>query len=192
MLTDTSLYIATQALLENKINDTIKSYVDELKRSIVEVLTDEEQRKINVPEYIDNLWKPVSINLSLNQIRKNRSKKELEEETRCVARIGLGTQCTRSKISGDYCKSHNIALPYGRIDGPLEGKAIKIPKRRGRKARDPKNFTLSDIDLTKYVQATIINIEGDVLIQDEHGMLYKHDASNQIIGRTTDSGIEWY
>ena len=112
-----------------------------------------------------------------------------------MARIGLGTQCTRSKMSdveSDYCKSHKLSLPYGRIDGPIVQKTTKMAQRRGRKQKAKMTYELEDLDISKYIQATVINIDDNMLIQDENGLLYTYDTVNQIIGRVIDDKIVWY
>lgn len=202
LLSNSDLFSKIQVLIEQKIKDTINRKLDELKIQISKLLTDEEIRKVgmNLSKLIDEVGQTqlsaLNVNLRVFPIRKNRLKKEIDEEVRCMARIGLGSQCTRSRGEhNQYCKSHATFLPYGRIDGPLEQKAIKpLGKKRGRRFTKSasKNYQLEDLDLDCYVQASIVQIDGMFLIQDEHGMLYRHDQTNQIIGRATDDGIEWY
>lgn len=188
-LSQTVLFQHTEMLLNQRINEILKRKVEELNQQLYAILPDVE----NITELVDSCWRPISINLCVHPVRKGRVKREVDETDRCMARIGLGSQCTRSRVpDSEYCKSHNICLPYGCVDGPLEGKAIKLGKRRGRKIQSDKEFSLEDLDLSKYVQATITCIDGIVLMQDEFGLLYRHDTTNQIIGRATDDGIEWY
>lgn len=188
-LSQTILFQQTETLLEQRINEILKRKVEELKQQLCAILPDVP----NVSEIVDSCWQPVTINLCVHPVRKGRAKREVEITDRCLARIGLGSQCTRSRMANsEFCKSHNLCLPYGRVDGPLEGKAIKMGKKRGRKVQSNAEFSLEDLDLSKYVQATITCIDGIILMQDEFGLLYRHDTTNQIIGRATDEGIEWY
>lgn len=190
LLSDSNLFSLTQLLVKQKIKDTLSRKLDELKVQIGKVLTDEEIAiaGFNLARVIDQLGQTqMEINLRVFPMKKGRSKKETHSDVRCMARIGLGTQCTRSRgTESDFCKSHAVVLPYGRFDGPLEQKTIKPMASHAQKHK------LEDLDIDSYVQASIVQIDDDCLIQDEYGMLYRNDQSNQIIGRATDGGIEWY
>jgi len=192
-LSQTDFFQKTQSILELHINDTVDRKLSEFKTQLILSLSEDELKSIDLSDVISSCYYPVHINLCLNNIRKHRVKKSISEDDRCMARIGLGTQCTRShNENSEYCKSHNVSLPYGRIDGPVEGKSIKIIKKRGRRTHSDKVYTLDDLDLDKYVQATITCINNIVLIQDEFGVLYNNDNTNQIIGIVTDEGVTWY
>lgn len=140
--------------------------------------------------------------LKLTAIRKPRVKKELPPESRCMARIGLGNQCSRSRIiNSEYCKSHTTSLPYGTIgEEPPE----KQPgRKRGRRKKATIEYTRDDLDMNKYVQAMVIQIptgQGDEVkdfLVDQHNVLYQYDSNNVIVGRLIEIengelSVEWY
>lgn len=123
------------------------------------------------------------ITLRLSLLRRSRTKKETSPDHRCLARIGLGMQCSRSHLEeSDYCKSHQVSLPYGRIDRPDTEHRV----RRGK----PDSHQISDLDMDKYVQAILIDIESNPYYMDQNGILYYPD-NNEIAGIVTDA-VEWY
>jgi len=195
-LKDTDFFKSVKNLLQLRINQNIERKIADLIIQISKVLTDRELGRINLSE-LEELAKRnkfVRINLCTYQLKKPRTKKMIQQEKRCMARIGLGSQCTRSKtINSDYCQSHTKSLPYGRIDGPVT-ENFKLTQRRGRKSNTKKAYSLEELQphLSKYIQATIINIDDNVLIQDENGLLYTYDSENRIIGRIIDDKIVWY
>jgi hypothetical protein len=136
--------------------------------------------------------------LKLVSARKTRTKKDINPETRCMARIGLGTQCSRSHMNDSkYCKSHILSLPYGNIHDPeIE---TKIVKKRGRQSKVDKEYTVDELDMNKYVQALLIVIEDKPYLLDQNNILYQHDTNNVIVGRLVDDDscignvrVEWY
>lgn len=135
--------------------------------------------------------------LKLNVVRKTRTKREIDPDIRCMARIGLGTQCSRSRIDrSDYCKSHQVSLPYGRADSP-ESLEKKIAKRRGRRSKNDKDYNIKDLDMDKYVQAILIKVEHKngckSYLLDQNDVLYQFNSNNEIAGYLVNNDhIEWY
>lgn len=189
---ETNFFKAVKTQLEQKLNATLLRKLEEFKIQLLTVLTPEEKARIDITELFSQVSFPIRVNLCTYQVKKNRQRNKVSDDHRCLARIGLGKQCSRSRIKNcDYCKSHSLSLPYGRIDGPLEGKLLEIGKKKGRKPKE-KEFTLDDLDLSKYIQAMMITIDGATLVQDENGVLYTYDAENKIVGRAMEDEIEWY
>lgn len=130
--------------------------------------------------------------LKLNATRKTRTKREIDPVTRCMARIGLGTQCSRSRTDeSEFCKSHHTSRPYGRIDVP-EPPEKKMAKRRGRRSKNDKEYTIDDLDMNRYVQAILININDESYLMDQNNVLYQFNSNNEIIGHVIDDKVEWY
>lgn len=140
--------------------------------------------------------------LKLTAVRKTRVKKELAPECRCMARIGLGSQCSRSRIADSrYCKSHTASLPYGTIgEDPPEK---QLARKRGRKKKATKEYSRDDLDMSKYVHAMVVQVptgHGDEIkdfLVDQNNVLYQYDGTNVIVGRLIETGpnelgVEWY
>ena len=189
----TNFYETTKKLVEQRVNSIVLRKLNEFIINLSKVLSEEEVRKANLIQIIEDIKvNRIYINLCTYQIKKPRQKRDVAPDLRCLARTGLSTQCTRSRVEGtEFCKSHSAVLPYGKIDEPVPIKT-KIGQRRGRKARKNKKYELEDLDISRYIQASIINIDGNVFIQDENGILYEYNTDNLIIGRVTDSKIIWY
>lgn len=140
--------------------------------------------------------------LKLTAVRKTRVKKELAPENRCMARIGLGSQCSRSRIAdSQYCKSHTTSLPYGTIGEEPPEK--QLARKRGRRKKAIKEYSRDDLDINKYVHAMIIQVptgnENEIkdFLVDQNNVLYQYDGNNVIVGRLVETddgelGVEWY
>lgn len=193
---DTHFFESVQTILQDRINEAVERKLESFKIQLSNVLTSEELEYINVNKIVDSTKTRTEINLRPCHVKKDRTKKDISDNKRCIARIGSGGQCTRSKLDEvDFCKSHQKKLPYGRIDGPLDENFTKltVPSSRGRRKKQTnKTYTLEDLDISKYLQAIVITIEGKLYLHDEHGMLYNYDDKVQIIGRVTEERIEWY
>lgn len=126
---------------------------------------------------------------------KFREKYKEKEKLRCVARIANGSQCGRSKnpITGtDFCKCHEKHCPHGRIDGPLEGKFLNVPKKRGPKFKNCKDYTVNDLNTDLYVQTQLVKIDQSLYLIDLLGLLYSNDVHGEIVGRRVGDEIHWY
>ena len=130
--------------------------------------------------------------ITLTQTKKPRVKKDILLQKRCVAKIGLGSQCSRSLVEGnDYCHSHMVALPYGRIDHS-EVSETKMMKKRGRRGKNTKEYTVEDLDLTKYVQSILVKIDETPYLLDQHNVLFHYNTDNEIVGYIKDEKVHWY
>ena len=181
---------AVDTLLNSAINSKLEKKLDKLEKQLLQALE---------PEYFalvkqimsDNTYN-IRTTLKINTVRKTRSKKDILPNTRCMARIGLGTQCSRSKMhNSDYCKSHYISLPYGRIDS-TESIEKKVAKKRGRRCKTDKQYKVEDLDMDKYVQAILIKINDESYLLDQNNVLYKFNTNNEIVGTLVDDQVEWY
>ena len=193
----TDFFKCVQGTLNEKINFLIGKRLDELKIKLNNVLTKEEVEKlkfegIDVISFIDNYKFPIYTKLQTHQVKRNREKRVISSEKRCLARIGHGRQCSRSKLEGkEFCKSHSIVLPYGRFDGPLEGKSLIIAGKRGKK-NVSSEFELEDLDLSLYIQSIVVKIDGKDYLIDENKMIFTHDYNNDLVGKQIGDEVHWF
>jgi len=125
--------------------------------------------------------------------KKPKTYKVAENEQRCNARVSTGLQCRKTRKNGhDFCGWHLRYIPYGRYDGPLEGKFLNIPKKRGRKFRNVKEYSLEDLDLDLYIKTHMIILNNEKYRIDEQGMLYTNDNDCYIVGKMAGDLIYWY
>lgn len=179
------------SVLHDTINKKLRKKLQKLESQLKSCISEEYH------DFIDTVLEThtydVRTVLKLNTTRKSRTKREIDPATRCMARIGLGNQCSRSRMSNDcdYCKSHHLSRPYGRIDVP-EPMEKKMAKRRGRRSKHDKNYTIDDLDINKYVQAILIYINDDPYLLDQNNILYQFNSNNEIVGYVVDEKVEWY
>ena len=178
------------SVLNDAINQKLHKKLDKLEQTIIDKCSPEHHSYIK--ELISEHRYKIRSTLKISMVRKTRCKKDISPHTRCMARIGLGTQCSRSKMeNSEFCKSHFISLPYGRIDSP-EIIDQKVTKKRGRRSKVDKGFTIEDLDMNKYIQAIVININGDTYLLDQNNILFKHNNLNEIVGFLNEDKVEWY
>lgn len=132
-----------------------------------------------------------------NENRKEKREKKVQSpaptETRCLARVSTGEQCKRSRNEGsDLCTCHSKNLPYGKINGPLEGKFLSLPKKRGPRFKNQTSFQLTAENQHHYVATQLINIDESLYLIDELGLLYSNDKRGEIVGRRLMNEIHWY
>jgi len=60
---------------------------------------------------------------------------------------------------------------------------------RGRKKNNL--CKLENIDITKYVQATVTTINGEKYFMDQHNILFKFNT-NEIVGHIVNSEVQWF
>lgn len=194
-LEDTTFYQQSRDLFQQRMNQTVVRHLQVLQQQLESLLSPEEQAQVRLDQIFKRYREPITVNLVVYQLKKSRQRKTIDVDNQCMARVASGRQCMRSRADGlEFCKSHSNALPYGRIDGPLVDKAIKMGRKRGRKAlTEPKpDYSLEDLPLDKYIQANIVTVDQQALLQDELGFLYTYDENVTIVGRATDTGIDWY
>lgn len=117
------------------------------------------------------------------------------DKPRCMARVATSNQCYRTtKEESDYCGCHAKHLPYGRFDGPVEGKKLLCePKKRGPRFKNIKEYTLDELDTDLYVQTQLVLIDDEYYLLDKYGLLYTNDSKSlEIVGRREDDSIAWF
>lgn len=116
------------------------------------------------------------------------------DKPKCLARIANGGQCHRSRISDDsvFCNCHKKHCPYGRIDGPLEGKFLSLPKKRGPKKTSTKEYQLEELDQNMYLSTQLVKIDSNLFLIDKFGILFTNDHDTEIVGRKIGDEIHWY
>jgi hypothetical protein len=185
----TSFFTYLDGVLREATNSKLQKKLNKLQDILLEIL----------PEYHDIALEVINrhryearTTLKINATKRSRVKRDIEPSTKCMARIGLGTQCSRSRsVDSDFCKSHDVSRPYGRID-MSEPPGKKMAKRRGRRGKAGKEYTVEDLDLDSYVQAILININGESYLMDQNNILYQFNSNNEIVGRVIDGKVEWY
>ena len=60
---------------------------------------------------------------------------------------------------------------------------------RGRKKNNV--CKLENLDITKYVQATVTTINDEKYFMDQHNILFKFD-SNEIVGHIVNHEVQWF
>jgi hypothetical protein len=151
---------------------------------------------INEAKLMENPKKDGKIQLKKKPTAVDVKKKKYkisDSNKRCQARVSTGAQCQKShKADNEFCGWHLRYIPYGRYDGPLEGKFLTIPKKRGRKFRNDKEYKLEDLDLNMYIKTQVIMLNNEKYRLDENGILYTNDNDCYIVGRRQDDLIYWY
>jgi len=186
----TTLFTDIDNAIRDITNAKLQKKLEKLKTIVLEKL-DPEYHAI-VSEIIDLYSYDARTVLKLSTGRRIRSKREIDSDVRCMARIGLGNQCSRSRTSKTvFCKSHDISRPYGRID-VAEQSEQKIAKRRGRRSKTDKAYSISDLDMSLYVQAILIYLNNEPFLMDQNNVLYQYNSNNEIVGQVVDDKVVWY
>lgn len=184
----TKVFSYLDGILKDTINIKLQKKLDKLQEEILKNLPDN-QHDIAL-EIINRYRYEARTVLKINAAKRSR-KRVIESSTKCMARIGLGTQCSRSRAdNSEFCKSHLVSRHYGRID--TTEPPGKMAKRRGRRGKSGKEYTVEDLDLDSYVQAILININGESYLMDQNNILYQFNSNNEIVGKVTDGKVEWF
>ncbi len=112
---DTTFFEACNDILNEKVNELITEKIDALQQRLIASLESNGISEKDIIAIVNRYRNKITVNLRPYLVKKQRAKRVVNSVKRCMARIGLGTQCSRSKINGDFCKSHNNTLPYGRV-----------------------------------------------------------------------------
>lgn len=190
-----------QQVIQEGISTRLCESTDNLLADIYESLTVEEKIRINKKityAVLESFYPKIKIDLTTTtQQTGGRQRIEANPSKRCMARVGLGKQCSRARKGGhELCAGHLKSLPYGRFDGPLEGKALQVRKARGRRTIQNNTkkvaYSMKTLDTTKYIRTTLVPYEGEEYLLDEHGVLYSNTADNSIVGRVEGDTILWF
>lgn len=183
-----------QTLFFQEINTVLNTLTTQYLNEMLDEFHDELLAKYPtldgmLNDLIDIYRYPINAILKL-EIHQVKKKREADQLHRCLARIGLGKQCSRSHMTdAEFCRSHKDNTPYGRIDGPEV--EHQILKKRGRQAKT-QTINTEDIDLSKYIQAIRIKIHNDSYLVDSNDIVYKLTPTNEIVGRLSDDIIIWF
>lgn len=189
-MNQTTIFEQLDTILRDATNAKLHKKLDKLKETLLEHL--DPKYHATVLEILDLYNYDTRTVLKLTAARKTRNKRDIDPLIRCLARIGLGNQCSRSRTDDSvFCKSHNLSRPYGRIDDP-EPPEKRMAKRRGRRSKHDKDYTVEDLDMDLYVQAILININEEPYLMDQNNVLYRFNGGNEIVGFVTDDKVEWY
>jgi hypothetical protein len=180
---DTEFFGFCKSMLCDRVKDILSRKMDDLKETLIENLKHDNISKEMIMRIFQKYDEKIVINLRPFQVKKQRIKRVVNDTRRCMARIGLGTQCSRSKIEGDFCKSHHNSLPYGKIDELKPVKECKNQVKRG------KSFSVDDLDMSKYIKTLVLDIAGEEFLIDSNLVIY---SGMNIVGRQVFETIEWY
>jgi hypothetical protein len=197
-MNQTKIFSVLDEILHDAINSKLRYKFAKTLELISKTITDTKLLDIIKLQFNEQCY-DVRTALKLSIVRKTRSKRTVDPKARCMARIGLGAQCSRSRIgNSEHCRSHQMSLPYGRCDIP-EVPEKKLAKRRGRRSKNNKEYNISDLDMGKYVQAILIKIENKdsqentSYLLDQNDVLYHFNGNNEIAGRLINNEhVEWY
>lgn len=190
-MNDTIFFSSINEVLNLAVNRKFDNKLQDLQQQL-ETLAQDMSLDIDVGKIMVSQKYPIKTVIHMMPIKKTRTKRVINPELQCMARTGLGTQCSRSKIANeDYCGSHCNSRPYGRIDCQTlpENKMIK---KRGRRGKKTKEYKLEDLDMSKYVQAILVMIDEDPYLLDQNSVLYKYNTDNEIVGCIVDEEVNWY
>lgn len=189
---DTHFFRVSNHMLNQLVHEKLNRRMDEIQCHLESILTDNEKESIDLKGLIDKYRYPVQLNLRPQPVKKSRTKRDIPVDRKCFGRIGNNSRCSRRSMEGcDLCRIHNNSLPYGRIDSGLDIKIIKMGKKRGRRGKYSKEYTLDDLDHDKYVQAIVVEIDGEPFLMDEHDVLYLFNSNNEIVGRQVNGEVFW-
>jgi hypothetical protein len=172
--------------LSNKITDKNNEMGDQKEKKEKK----ESKRKLVKKSKLDT---DTEIKTESTPVRQYPQPRRGVKEVRCSSRIANGGQCKRQSRPGtDLCNGHHKHCPYGKVEGPLEGKFLIVPRRRGPKTRNTKEYSLEELDTSLYQQTEMIKINGQHYLIDNCGFLYKNDNNCEIVGRRISNEIHWY
>jgi len=191
--------------IQNSLNLRLTESSNALLHDIYDTLSTADKLSLNkqiTPEILHCLQPALKIDLAFDPSTKN-NRVQLNPQKRCLARVGT-LQCSRGRLPpntdgtfNEFCSGHVKALPYGRIDGPLEGKALRLKKACGRKSAVVKKtsktaYTMVGLNIDDYIKTEKITFENKDYLVDESGVFYSCDVTNTIVGQIKDDKIYWF
>jgi hypothetical protein len=185
----TSVYTMFDGYIEAEINKKLNLRLDELQDTLISAYPMYSEQIIAA---LKKQRYPVQSVLRLDAEKKKRRKKQLNPESRCMARTGLDTQCRRPRVGETrYCQSHSYSLPYDDFELKLDlATTKKITKKRGRRGKG-KQHVLENLDQSKYVQAVVLNIGDTAYLVDENDVIYNFNQNNEIVGYIKNEEVHW-
>ena len=169
-----------------EINRKLSLKFDDLREILINLIPDNSQLILSI---IKQHSYPVNTILCVEQEKKTRNKKSIDSELRCMARTGSDLQCLRPRLENTrYCQSHTYSLPYDDIES--KSALFKGVKKRGRKGKG-KVIETSELDLSKYIPAVVINIDDTNYLVDENDVIFNFNSNNEIVGYIKDEQVHW-
>lgn len=123
------------------------------------------------------------------------------DKCRCLARIHDQSQCTRKykDHTTQLCGSHANSLPYGKVGDPTgvldHLKIDHHPEKKcvTHKKRNNSTNNAVGVDLSKYIETTPVDINGNHYLIDTNGVIFINSESCVIMGRKlAHDQYEWF
>jgi hypothetical protein len=185
----TPIYSAFDVYIEAEINRKLTQRLEEFLKYLTETYPD---FKDVINETIKKHMYPVQSVLRMDHEKQKRRKKQIDSESRCMARTGLDTQCRRPKLNGTrYCQSHSYSLPYNDIEHKAEV-TIKVVKKRGRRGKCKHFDTAQLLENDRYIPAVIMEIGDGTYLVDQNDVVYNCNTNNEIVGYIKDEKVHWF
>jgi hypothetical protein len=129
---------------------------------------------------------------------KQKKPRNIAASEQCMARTSLQGQCTRKRQAAhEYCGSHIMKQPHGRIDDPPKPPApvdttipAAQPKKRGRPKGSTKKQPQQQQQPVPPNDSTTTDLEGDKVYVDElelDGVTYLKNTNNLVFEKTKDN-----
>jgi len=189
-LDKSSFITSIQKSLESSLNSRLIENTNAFLHQIYESLTDAEKMKLDKQmslELLSKMMPYVKISLTTEKSSMCSSK-------RCMARVGQGTQCSRSKqTSEEYCTAHLKSVPHGRIDEPFQGK-LNLPKKlkSDRSGRKKVIDSMEGLNESEFIKTRKLHFEGNDYLVDENGIFYSMDWTHNIVAQVRDNKVYWF
>jgi len=102
--------------LNNKVENYIKNFKDDVRNKIMNLDFKEEQSIPSLLEYIYDYNRLVVDKEDF--VKRKRVKNSIPENNRCMAKRANGEQCTRRRkdMNTEFCGTHSKGAPHGLID----------------------------------------------------------------------------
>ena len=202
---EVKITLPSLSFLQKEIHTQIQTSVVNLLEEILQKIAKDKNLDYNAlkTEYLlplnDIVYTNKEIDTPTQQEQSKKTEKKIVPATsRCMARTGNKTQCTRNRgDNSDYCGSHTPAQPYGRIDENIT--EDKGGKRRGRPLK--KIITVEDVPVTPEdlhgetvkVAFTVIEHKGKSYLISSDGKIYDEPKNNTCeltqVGMRTEEGV---
>lgn len=115
-------------LFEQSVQEEVNLNVEKMIKLVSDKYQIEKQELFDLLRDFYDTEEPNQMSLeNLDAINVNSLK--------CLGKTKFGTQCTRSRSeNADFCASHSIKIPYGRVDEETD--EDRLNRKRGRPRKD--------------------------------------------------------
>ena len=145
--------------LNNKIDEYITTFKDNIKDKMMELGLTEDNTTHSLIQFIYNYEKFQIIKDDFT--KRKRSKNMISYFDRCCAKRSNGEQCTRKKKDGfEYCGTHTKGIPHGIIED--------------------NNSKLEDESSSNSSSSSQITHKIEVWVQDIQGIMYYIDKNGNV------------